>query len=213
MGCCEAHCQERGLACVWRVATRFFRAQFWTHNALILFPRCPSAIANAHEATRAAPAFITSLSPSPWQRPCAGHTLLLPIYHRGMARLFPQNAATNKLLHTLPRRGQHIRLIVGEPIDISALCAKHRQRRVTARGLCAVGPGGSSETRRYVGDAEAEAAASDDLLREWEDTDADLALYSDIMREIERALAALEARMDVGDAAAAAASMGDTGLA
>lgn len=65
--------------------------------------------------------------------------LLLPIYHEGVERVMPQEAATHELLSVAPRLGQTAYVMVGEAVDLVPALARgagcFAARAVAARAL------------------------------------------------------------------------------
>lgn len=119
--------------------------------------------------------------------------IVLPMYHRGMQELFPyRRDGSNKLQSPLPRTNRTVRLLVGKPLDLAPLIAKHRARRIAARPELQGGqPHGQAPDVRVV----------DAALADWKDTDADRLLYTEMMLLVERRLMQLEQQMDALEAA------------
>lgn len=45
--------------------------------------------------------------------------MVLPMYHEGIERVMPQKEGSNDLESTIPKRGQTMYVVVGEPVDVS----------------------------------------------------------------------------------------------
>ena len=105
--------------------------------------------------------------------------LIVPYYHVGMQDVMPQRNLPddNALKHVAPRVGKRVRVVVGDPVDVSDLIAeyekKHGPRRLASAVVDSV-----TNTERFQG---------------WEGSTApELELYSAITRRIQHALEALE---------------------
>lgn len=48
-----------------------------------------------------------------------GLPLIIPVYHEGVEKVMPENPETNDLIYRIPRTGQNMFIMAGEPIDLA----------------------------------------------------------------------------------------------